>query len=367
MVNNPAVRDTKQQKQDTSSDENLAHFSLKMLCFAGLAPYEKICKTPRKLKMYRAYQVTLYILYCPALFSQIVKLYGKSEDLQVALEIITHIVMGVGSYIIPFLINWNEASKIICKIHMSMSTESKIQTDRKKMEILRERENKCKFMSLFILILGEVMICCDLFDIFILHFLELIVGAEHKYKRNPNAANMYESLLLEKYPFSCWTPFDEKSSMVHIAIYIYTIIPALAEALKAGAMVFMGTCTLTYLSLQFHFVKESLEDLSNMEDSDSPIEQNIFSTPEEQHMCEGLNYRNVTVPATYGGSFQPPSQAKLLDCWNKHLHRDKTISIADHVNGKDHKEYSDGLHSDNRSFPEDCLLNIIKDHQEAIW
>jgi hypothetical protein len=170
MVKNPALRDIKQQKQDTSSDENLVHFSLKVLCFAGVAPYEKICNTPRKLKLYHAYQVTLYILYCLGLFSQIVNLYDKSEDLHVAIETITHIVMGVGSYFIPFLMNWNEARKIICKIHMSMSTESKIETDRKKMEILREREHKCKFISLFILTLGEVLVCCDLFDIFILHF-----------------------------------------------------------------------------------------------------------------------------------------------------------------------------------------------------
>jgi hypothetical protein len=193
------------------------------------------------------------------------------------------------------------------------------------------------------------------------------VGVEHKYKRNPNAANMYESLLLEKYPFSCWTPFDEKSSMVHLAVYIYSIIPALAGALKGAAMLSIFSGTLTYLSLQFHFVKKSLEDLSSMEDSDSPAEQNTFSSLEEQHTCEGLNYRNVTVPATYGGSFQSPSQAKLPEYWNTHLHRDKTISTADHVKGKEHKKHSDRLHSDNRSLPEDCLLNIIKDHQEAIW
>jgi hypothetical protein len=64
-------------------------------------------------------------------------------------------------------------------------------------------------------ILGIVLIFCDLYYIFILHFLENIVGVEHKYQRNPNAANVYESLLLEKYPFSCWTPFGEKSVTAH--------------------------------------------------------------------------------------------------------------------------------------------------------
>jgi hypothetical protein len=36
-------------------------------------------------------------------------------------------------------------------------------------------------------ILGTVLMFCDLYDIFILHFVENIVGVEHKYKRIPNA------------------------------------------------------------------------------------------------------------------------------------------------------------------------------------
>jgi 5-bromo-4-chloroindolyl phosphate hydrolysis protein len=69
---------------------------------------------------------------------------------------------------------------------------------------------KMKHTSLFVIILGEVLAFCNLYDIFMLHFVKNIVGVEHKYKSNVNAANMYESLLLEKYPFTCWTPFDEK-------------------------------------------------------------------------------------------------------------------------------------------------------------
>jgi len=69
---------------------------------------------------------------------------------------------------------------------------------------------KMKHTWLFVTILGEVLAFYDLYDIFILHFLENIVGVEHKYKRNLNAANMFESLLLEKCPFSCCTPFDKK-------------------------------------------------------------------------------------------------------------------------------------------------------------
>jgi hypothetical protein len=113
MVNNTAVRYFKEQKQDASCDENVLHFSLKMLCLAGVFPHEKICNTPRKLKLYRAYQITLNVLYCPILFSQFVTLYLAYGDLQVAIETITHIVMGVASYILVRSMNWNEVYKTI--------------------------------------------------------------------------------------------------------------------------------------------------------------------------------------------------------------------------------------------------------------
>ena len=90
MVNNIVVGYLKVQKQDVSGDECFLHLGLKTLCFAGFFPYEKICNTPSKLKLYHAYQITLYVLYCPILFSQIVKFYMMYEDLQVAIETITH-------------------------------------------------------------------------------------------------------------------------------------------------------------------------------------------------------------------------------------------------------------------------------------
>jgi hypothetical protein len=82
--------------------------------------------------------------------------------------------------------------------------------------------------------------------------VENIVGVEHKYKKNPNAANVYESLLIEKYPFSCWTPFDEKSVTAHLAIYIYTVIPVLMMALKGGSATSVVIGTLIYASLQLN-------------------------------------------------------------------------------------------------------------------
>jgi len=368
MVNNTVVGYFKKQKQDASCDEHLLHFSFKMLCLTGVFPYDKICNKPSKLKLYRAYQITLNILYCPILFSQFVTLYLIYDDLQVVIETITHIGIGVGSYIIVASMNWNEIYKMTCKVDMSMTTIRIIQSDSKTTEILRVSRQKYKFTSLFVIILGTCLILSDLYDIFILHFVENIVGVEHKYKKNPNAANIYESLLLEKYPFSCWTPFGENSVMVHLAIYIYTAIPVLMIALKAGSVTSVLIGTLIYTSLQFKFVSKSLEDLSNMEDSNrSQIEQNTFGNVEEQHTCEEFNYRDCQVYATDSESFQTPSQAQIPDCCNIHKYRDTSITTAHCVKDQKHKEGSDRLLSDNKSSPEDCIKTIIKNHQETIW
>jgi hypothetical protein len=219
MVKNTVVH-VREKKQDVLSDENIFQFSLKALCFAGFFPYEKICNTPRKLKLYRAYQIILYALYCPILFSQIVKLYLISEDLQLAIQTVTHVVEGFGPYFFLAFIKWKDVYQLICKLDMSMENKISNQNDRKNREILRDTQQKCKFLSLLVTILGIVLVFCDLYDIFILHFVESVVGVEHKYKRNPNTANIFESLLLEKYPFSCWTPFGERSVTAHLAMYI---------------------------------------------------------------------------------------------------------------------------------------------------
>jgi hypothetical protein len=294
-------------------------------------------------------------------------LYLVHEDLQLAIETITNIAMGVGTYIIMPSINWNEIYKIICKIDMSMSTKRTNQIDRKTKEILRETQQKYKLTSLFVTILGMVLTFCNLCDIFILHFVENIVGVEHKYKRNPNATNMYESLLLEKYPFSCWTPFDEKSVMAHLAVYIYTSIPGFMVAFKAGSATSLLTDTLRYVALQFKFVSKSLKELSNMEDSDSQTAQNKFSTLGKQHPHEELNYRNLQISATDSESFQTPSQAQIPECCNVQQCRDTSITTAHCMKDQECNEGSDRLPSENKSSPEDCVITIIKNHQEAIW
>jgi len=161
-----------------------------------------------------------------------------------------------------------------------------------------------------------------------LYFVENIVGVEHKYKRNPNAANMYESLLLKKYPFSCWTLFDEMSVMAHLVIHIYTEIPVLMGALKAGSTASVLTGTMRYISLQFKLVSKSLEELSNMEDSDSQTTQNTFITLDEQHMCEEFNYRNCQISATNSASIQTPSQAQIPECCYVHQYSNTNITTG---------------------------------------
>ena len=167
-----------------------------MICLAGVFPYEKICNTPSKLKLYHAYEITLYVLYCPVLFSQFAKLYFTYGELQLVIETITHIVMGVAPYVIVPSMNWNEIYKITCKLDMSMTNIRITQSDSKTTEILRESRQKYKFISLFVTVLGVVLVFCELHDLFLLLFVENIVGVEHKYEKNPNAANIYESSLL---------------------------------------------------------------------------------------------------------------------------------------------------------------------------
>jgi hypothetical protein len=165
-------------------------FGLKVLCFAGLFPYEKICNTPRTLKRYHAYQFTLYVLYCPILFSQIVKFCTTSEDLQKAIDTFTHIVLIFGPYFIPPFINRNELYTLIYKIDMSMQNKLSTQYERNTIEVLRETQQNFRFMSLYLTILGTGGKFCILYDIFISNFVEIVVGVKHKYKRDPNSANV---------------------------------------------------------------------------------------------------------------------------------------------------------------------------------
>jgi len=102
------------------------------------------------------------------------------------IENITHILMGVAPYVIVPSMNWNEIYKMSCKVDMSMTTIRITQSDSKTTEILRESRQKYKFISLFVTVLGVVLVFCELHDLFLLLFVENIVGVEHKYEKNPN-------------------------------------------------------------------------------------------------------------------------------------------------------------------------------------
>jgi hypothetical protein len=121
-----------------------------------------------------------------------------------------------------------------------------------------------------------------------------------------------------------------------------------------------------YTTLHFKFVRESLEELSTMEHSDKLTEQNTPSTPDEQHKCEEFNNTNIPVPATDGEPFHTPSQAQITECSNQHKNTDTSITEVYCVKDKENKTDVDGLPSDNRLSPEECVLTIIKNHQEAI-
>jgi hypothetical protein len=112
----------------------------------------------------------------------------------------------------------------------------------------------------------------------------------------------------------------------------------------------------------------SLELLSNMENSDSQTEQNIFRIQfsRQTPYVEESNYRKLQVSAKDGESFHTPSQAQISECCNKHKYRHTGNATARPAKDQEHKTESDRLPSDNKSSPEDCCISIIKNHQEAI-
>jgi uncharacterized membrane protein YciS (DUF1049 family) len=363
MVKNVAVSHHKEQEEDNSFQDHLMNFHLKVLCYAGMLPHEEICNTPRKIKLYRVYQITMYILYFPLLFSQVYKLYHKSEDLLETVETIIQILIGITSCILPLFMNWKEASEVICKLRLSFKTK----THSKKMDVLRAIEHKAKLLTITVLIVGKLVVFSDLFEVFFLYSIEELIGAEHKHKMNPNAANIYVSLLLEKYPFGSWVPFYDTSVTVHLVLYIYAIFPLLGIVMKIGIMLTLLVCKIMYVSVQFQFVNMSLENLDNMKDSDCQIQDKAFNTLQEQHTSEELKYKILQVPVRDGESDQTIGKVKSLESHNKKLCSERNTSPVDSVKHKEYCTPSDRSDSDSKSSPEDCLVEIIKEHQEAIW
>jgi hypothetical protein len=88
---------------------------------------------------------------------------------------------------------------------------------------------------------------------------------------------------------------------------------------------------------------------------------------EKQHTCEGSNYRNFPVSATDGELSQTPSKAQIPEYSNKPNHTDTSIATAHCVKNQQHQRGSVRLPSDNNSPPEDSVITIIKNQQEAFW
>jgi hypothetical protein len=337
-------------KENNSCENNLIILNLKVLCFAGMLPYEEICNTPRRLNLYRAYQIMMYIMYIPLLLSQVVKLYKGSEDLLQTIEIFAHIMMGTITYITPLFINWSEAYDVICKMQMSIKVKCTTETDSKNKEILREMQHKNEALTPLLIIVLEVGILIATGDDYVAYFLEYLVGVEHKHRMKPNASNIYESLLLEKYPFHSWFPFGKSSTTVHLALYMYAVLLALGMGIKLGICLSSVIGIMMYVSVQFKFVNMSLENINNMEYSTSEIQNRISEVPRVDDVLNKL-----------------PRKEKFTDSHNIKLYSKGSTRPVDFAKNKDNCRPPDRLHSGNKSTPEDCLVDIIKDHQEAIW
>jgi hypothetical protein len=355
MTNNTAGSDNVERKEDVSWTQNLMHLHFKALCAAGFLPYEEICNTPRKVKLYRVYQIGIYVLYTLLLFSQILKLYYKPENLLVVIETLTRMTQGAAAYVSPLFVNWNEIYKLMHKFQMTIVSKPTTRHNSKKMEILKETKHRTELVQTIAFILGQATVICDLCGEFILYFVEFLVGIEHQYKRIPNLSNIYVTLLLQKYPFSSWVPYDETSITAHIMAYLYATFPILELAFRVGIImsVFMSICM--YSALQFQFVSMSLEALNNVEESVCEIQKKSFNNQREQGTAQELNYGISQVNTKFDESGQITEKENAPQ-----LRSERITDPVDFAKGKQR------FKTDNKLSPEDCLVDIIRDHQEAI-
>lgn len=360
MTKNTAGADNLEQIEDSSWAQNLMHQHFKALCAAGFLPYEEICNTPRKVKLYRLYQIGIYVLYTPLLFSQILKLYHKSGNLFIVIESVTHMVMGAAAYVSPLLVNWNEAYELMRKFQMAIMSKPTTRHNSKKMEALKETKHKSEFLQSAAFLLGQVTVICDLCEVFILYLVEYLVGIEHQYKRIPNISTIHVTLLLQKYPFSSWVPYDETSITAHIMTYLYAIFPVLELAFRVGIItsVLMSICM--YSALQFQFVSMSLDALNNVDETVCEIQNKAFNNQQEQGTAQELNYRISQVNTKFDESGQITEKENAPQLRNNKMHSERITNPVDFAKDKKH------LRPDNKLSPEDCLVDIIRDHQEAI-
>jgi hypothetical protein len=360
MTESTAGAGNEEQKGDAAWTQNLMHQHFKALCFAGLFPYEEICNTPRKAKLYRVYQFGIYLLYIPLLLSQMLKLYHKPGNLFVIIETVTHVAMGAAAYLSPFFVNWNEAYNLMRKFQIAIISNTATRNNSKKMQILKETKRKAEYVTSTAFILGQATVICDLCDVFILYLIEYLVGLEHTYKTIPDISNIYVTLLLQKYPFSSWVPYDETSIIAHLMTYLYAIFPLIQLAFRVGVMTstLMGICM--YSALQFQFVSMSLENLNDMEDTACVIQNKAFNIKLEHGRYDALHYGVSKLSNTFEESNQRAEKEKDSQLRKKKTRNGKVCDPVDFA--KDTQQFSPG----DKLSPVDCLIDIIRDHQEAI-
>ena len=131
-------------------------------------------------------------------------------------------------------------------------------------------------------------------------------------------------------------------------------------ALKCGCATSVVIGTLIYASLQLKFVSKSLENLSNMEDSDcSQIEQkhSVLYTG-------SIRVKNSTTESVKSMQqivnhfrYQAKHESQIVVTYTN---TDTSITTADCVMDQERKKGSCRLPSDNISSLEDCIKTIIK-------
>jgi hypothetical protein len=155
-------------------------------------------------------------------------------------------------------------------------------------------------------------------------------------------------------------PYDEASITAHIMTYLYAVFPVLELAFRVGIItsVLMSICM--YSALQFKFVSMSLENLNNMEESICEIQNEVFSNQHEQVTAQELNYGLSQVNTKFDEPGQITKKENAPQLRNINMCSERIAHPADFAKDKQH------FKSDNKLSPEECLADIIRDHQEAI-
>jgi hypothetical protein len=104
----------------------------------------------------------------------------------------------------------------------------------------------------------------------------------------------------------------------------------------------------------------SLEALNNMEESVCEIQSKALNSQREQGTTQEFNYGISQVNTKFDKSGQITEDENAPQLRNSKMSSDRIADSVDFVKDKQH------FIPDNILSPEDCLADIIRDHQEAI-